>query len=112
MPNVVMLNARAVEDLVVHDGRITGVVANSTLVARQHGAFQPYVNPNVITASVTVSATGHGGPMGALCAKRLVSAGPRELPEDIRQLDMSGIESVMVQSTREVAPGLIMAGQK
>lgn len=94
MPNVVMFNATAVEDLAVHGDHITGVVTNWTS----------------ITASVTVSATGHDGPMGAFCAKRLVSAGLRERLEGMRGLDTNEAESMIVRGTCEVVPGLIMAG--
>jgi len=96
MPNVVMFNATAVEDLAVHGDRITGVVTDRT----------------VITAPVTVSATGHDGPMGAFCAKRLVNAGLRERLESMRGLDMNEAESMIVRGTCEVVPGLIMAGME
>ncbi len=109
MPNVVMFNATAVENLAVHGDRITGVVTNWTPVA-QHRDPQSCMGPKVFTAPVTVSATGHDGPMGAFCAKRLVSAGLRERPEGMRGLDMKEGESMIVRGTREVAPGLIMAG--
>lgn len=94
MPNVVMFNATAVEDLAVHGDRITGVVTNRT----------------AITAPVTVSATGLDGPMGAFCAKRLVKAGLREPVEGMRGLGMSEAKSMIGNDTREVVPGLIMAG--
>lgn len=96
MPNVVMFNGTAVEDLALHGDRITGVVTNWT----------------AITAPVTVSATGHDGPMGAFCTKRLVSAGLRERLEGMHGLDMSEAESMIVRGTCEVAPGLIMAGME
>lgn len=97
MPNVVMMNATAVEDLIIRPDfegrqRVAGVVTNWTLVALNHDT-QSCMDPNVITAPyvyhislrrtvtdtclgrVIISATGHDGPMGAFCAKRLVSAG-------------------------------------
>ncbi|KAH9179109.1 Thi4-domain-containing protein [Lactarius sanguifluus] len=100
MPNVVMFNATTVQDLVVHGDRITGV---------NHDP-QSCMGPNVITAPVTVSATGHDGQIGAFCAKRLVSAGLREQPEGMRRLDMNKAESMIIRGTCEVAPGLIIAG--
>lgn len=62
MPNVVMMNATAVEDLIVrqdHAGqqRVAGVVTNWTLVALNHDT-QSCMDPNVITAPIIVSATG------------------------------------------------------
>jgi cysteine-dependent adenosine diphosphate thiazole synthase len=109
MPNVVMFNATAVEDLVVHGRRVAGVVTNWTLVAQNHDS-QSCMDPNTITAPVIVSATGHDGPMGAFCAKRLVSAGLHERLGGMRGLDMKEAEENIVLGTREVVPGLIMAG--
>ena len=117
MPNVVLLNATAVEDLIVHsrgdgDGaqaRVAGVVVNWTLVALNH-ATQSCMDPSTLTAPVVVSATGHDGPMGAFCAKRLVSAGLRPALGSMRALDMRRAEPAIVNGTREVVPGLVMAG--
>jgi thiamine thiazole synthase len=54
MPNVIMMNATAVEDLIIrpdHTGnqRVAGVVTNWTLVALNHDT-QSCMDPNVITA--------------------------------------------------------------
>lgn len=62
MPNVVMMNATAVEDLIVREDfqgkqRVAGVVTNWTLVALNHDT-QSCMDPNVITAPVVVTATG------------------------------------------------------
>jgi thiamine thiazole synthase len=62
MPNVVLFNATAVEDLIIH--------ADFERLQRVTGAV-----PNTITAPIVISATGHDGPMGAFSAKHLVSAG-------------------------------------
>ncbi|KAI0247132.1 Thi4 family-domain-containing protein [Lactifluus subvellereus] len=111
MPNVIMFNATAVEDLVVHGRRVAGVVTNWTLVAQNHDS-QSCMDPNTITAPVIVSATGHDGPMGAFCAKRLVSAGLHERLGGMRGLDMKEAEENIVMGTREVVPGLVMAGME
>lgn len=70
MPNVVLMNATAVEDLIIRKDfeghqRIAGVVTNWTLVALNHDT-QSCMDPNVITAPVVISATGHDGPMVSL----------------------------------------------
>ena len=121
LPNVVLLNATAVEDLVVAPDplapssgpapaqRVAGVVTNWTLVALNHDT-QSCMDPNVITAPVIVSATGHDGPMGAFSAKRLVSMGLLKELGNMRGLDMNRAEPAIVNGTREVAPGLIMTG--
>lgn len=115
MPNIVMMNATAVEDLIIHEDfrgqqRVSGVVTNWTLVALNHDT-QSCMDPNTITAPVTVSATGHDGPMGAFSAKRLVSSGLSKGLGNMRGLDMNRAEPVIVNGTREVAPGLIFAGE-
>jgi len=115
-PNVVLMNATAVEDLIIcEDGqgkqRISGVVTNWTLVSLNHDT-QSCMDPNTITAPVVISATSHDGPMGAFSAKRLVSAGLLKELGNMRGLDMNRAEPHIVNSTREVAPGLIMAGME
>ncbi|KAF8073706.1 thiazole biosynthetic enzyme [Lyophyllum atratum] len=115
-PNVVMMNATAVEDLIIHEDfrgeqRVAGVVTNWTLVALNHDT-QSCMDPNTITAPVIISATGHDGPMGAFSAKRLVSAGLKKELGNMRGLDMSRAEPAIVNNTREVVPGLIFSGME
>ncbi|KAH9936387.1 Thi4 family-domain-containing protein [Fomitopsis serialis] len=115
-PNVVLMNATAVEDLIVRADaagrqRVAGVVTNWTLVALNHDT-QSCMDPNVITAPVVVSATGHDGPMGAFSAKRLVSMGLLKELGNMRGLDMNRAEPAIVNGTREVAPGLVMTGME
>ncbi|KAF9441534.1 thiazole biosynthetic enzyme [Macrolepiota fuliginosa MF-IS2] len=117
LPNVVLMNATAVEDLIIHPDpksqsqRVSGVVTNWTLVALNHDT-QSCMDPNTITAPVIISATGHDGPMGAFSAKRLVSAGLLKELGNMRGLDMNRAEPAIVNGTREVAPGLIMTGME
>ncbi|PPR04085.1 hypothetical protein CVT24_010658 [Panaeolus cyanescens] len=115
-PNVVMMNATAVEDLIVVNDfegkqRVAGVVTNWTLVALNHDT-QSCMDPNTITAPVIISATGHDGPMGAFSAKRLVSAGLLKELGNMRGLDMNRAEPAIVNGTREVTPGLILTGME
>ncbi|KAF8147301.1 Thi4 family-domain-containing protein [Mycena galopus ATCC 62051] len=116
LPNVVLMNATAVEDLVTTTdfegkARVAGVVTNWTLVALNHST-QSCMDPLTITAPVVVTATGHDGPMGAFSAKRLVSMGLSEGLGNMRGLDMSASEPAIVNGTREVVPGLVMAGME
>ncbi|KAI0822234.1 Thi4-domain-containing protein [Trametes gibbosa] len=123
LPNVVLMNATAVEDLIVRTDahaegaggaarqRVAGVVTNWTLVALNHDT-QSCMDPNVITAPVVVSATGHDGPMGAFSAKRLVSMGLLGALGNMRGLDMNRAEPAIVNGTREVVPGLVMTGME
>ncbi|EGN98203.1 hypothetical protein SERLA73DRAFT_183120 [Serpula lacrymans var. lacrymans S7.3] len=116
LPNVVMMNATAVEDLIIRTDfqgqqRVSGVVTNWTLVALNHDT-QSCMDPNTITAPVVVTATGHDGPMGAFSAKRLVSAGLLKELGNMRGLDMNRAEPAIVNKTREVVPGLVMTGME
>lgn len=120
-PNVKLFNATAVEDLITRrdettgELRIAGVVTNWTLVALNHDT-QSCMDPNTINCNVVLSTTGHDGPFGAFSAKRLETLRPRG--DDafalggMRGLDMNKAEDAIVKGTREVAPGLVIAGME
>lgn len=120
-PNVKLFNATAVEDLITRrdetskELRIAGVVTNWTLVALNHDT-QSCMDPNTINCNVVLSTTGHDGPFGAFCAKRLETLRPsgQDLFElgGMRGLDMNKAEDAIVKGTREVAPGLVIAGME
>lgn len=115
-PNVKLFNATAVEDLITRKDdsgniRVSGVVTNWTLVALNHDT-QLCMDPNTINASVLLSTTGHDGPFGAFCAKRLVSLQQDRTLGGMRGLDMNLAEDAIVKGTREVAPGLVVAGME
>ncbi|GAP87870.2 putative thiazole biosynthetic enzyme [Rosellinia necatrix] len=139
-PNVKLFNATAVEDLITRRDddnnntnnnnnnnenengngggggggaglRIAGVVTNWTLVAMHHDD-QSCMDPSTINASVVVSATGHDGPFGAFSAKRLVGVGALPALGGMRGLDMGAAEDAVVARTREVVPGLVVAGME
>eukprot|EP00955_Chlamydomonas_euryale_P071800 361200-Chlamydomonas_euryale.AAC.12 len=118
MPNVKLFNATAAEDLIVRPDasvaggkRVAGVVTNWTLVSLHHGT-QSCMDPNVVESSVIVSCCGHDGPMGAHSVKRLASMGM--LPEipGMSALDMNQAEDAIVANTREIVPGLVLAGME
>merc|ERR1712098_694288 len=115
MPNVKLFNATCVEDLVTRDGptgvRVVGVVTNWTLVTQHHDEHS-CMDPNTINAPLVISTTGHDGPFGAFCAKRLVSMNAIEKLGGMRALDMNSAEDAIVKGTREVSPGLIMGGME
>ncbi|CAI7666402.1 unnamed protein product [Penicillium discolor] len=114
-PNVKLFNATCVEDLITRpdgdDVRLAGVVVNWTLVTLHHDDHS-CMDPNTINAPVIVSTTGHDGPFGAFCAKRLVSMNAIEKLGGMRGLDMNAAEDAIVKNTREVAKGLIIGGME
>lgn len=69
------------------------------------------MDPNTINAPLVISTTGHDGPFGAFCAKRLASMGAIQLG-GMRPLDMNTAEDAIVRGTREVVPGLIFGGME
>eukprot|EP00195_Chlamydomonas_chlamydogama_P007959 CAMPEP_0202896116 /NCGR_PEP_ID=MMETSP1392-20130828/5170_1 /ASSEMBLY_ACC=CAM_ASM_000868 /TAXON_ID=225041 /ORGANISM="Chlamydomonas chlamydogama, Strain SAG 11-48b" /LENGTH=356 /DNA_ID=CAMNT_0049581355 /DNA_START=227 /DNA_END=1297 /DNA_ORIENTATION=- len=120
-PNVKLFNATAVEDLIVREDKsgevvgggkyIGGVVTNWTLVTLHHDT-QSCMDPNVIEAKVVVSSCGHDGPMGAHSVKRLASLGMVPQVPGMGALDMNTAEDKIVNNTREVVPGLVLAGME
>ncbi|KAI9046134.1 thiamine thiazole synthase [Aspergillus affinis] len=118
-PNVKLFNATSVEDLVTRPStngnpkeiRIAGVVTNWTLVTLHHDDHS-CMDPNTINAPIIISTTGHDGPFGAFCAKRLVSMSTVDKLGGMRGLDMNSAEDAIVKNTREVAKGLIIGGME
>jgi len=118
-PNIKLFNATCVEDLITRpapDGdpmavRIAGVVTNWTLVTLHHDDHS-CMDPNTINAPLVISTTGHDGPFGAFCAKRLVSMSAIDKLAGMRGLDMNSAEEAIVKNTREVTKGLIIGGME
>jgi len=117
-PNVKLFNATAVEDLIVKPDetvpggkRVAGAVTNWTLVALNHST-QSCMDPNVIESKVMISSTGHDGPMGASGVKRLARLGMIDSVKGMGALNMNEAEGSIVQNTKMVAPGIIMAGME
>ncbi|ELR08851.1 thiamine metabolism- protein [Pseudogymnoascus destructans] len=119
-PNIKLFNATCVEDLITRNAgdavdpsavQIAGVVTNWTLVTMHHDD-QSCMDPNTINAPIIISTTGHDGPFGAFCVKRLVSMGQLEKLNGMRGLDMNTAEDAIVKGTREIVPGLIVGGME
>ncbi|KAL1954226.1 hypothetical protein VTO42DRAFT_1506 [Malbranchea cinnamomea] len=119
-PNIKLFNATCVEDLITRPTtdpnnpsglQIAGVVVNWTLVTQHHDDHS-CMDPNTINAPLVISTTGHDGPFGAFCAKRLVSLSAIEKLGGMRGLDMNSAEEAIVKNTREVNKGLIIGGME
>lgn len=110
-PNVKLFNAVAVEDLIVRQGRVAGVVTNWALVSMNHDT-QSCMDPNVMEARVVVSSCGHDGPFGATGVKRLKGIGMIDSVPGMKALDMNAAEDAIVRLTREVVPGMIVTGME
>lgn len=101
----IFLNLMTVEDLRVRDGRVTGVVANRTLL----GENLP-IDPIVFSARAVIDATGHEA-MLANCLQRkgLLKNAPERLPGE-GPMDASAGERFVIDHVTELYPGLWTAG--
>lgn len=104
---VVLLNLTTVEDLCVHEGRVTGVVVNRTMIS---GALP--VDPIVLAASAVVDGTGHEAVAIEALRKRhlLNNVSPTGNGFGEGPMDASAGEDFVVEHVQEVFPGLWMTG--
>jgi thiamine thiazole synthase len=102
----VLLNLVTLEDLCVHDGKVTGVVVNRTMIS---GALP--VDPIVLQAEAVIDASGHEAVAverlraRGILAPRLTSAGYGEGP-----MDATAGEAFVVERVAEAFPGLWVTG--
>jgi thiamine thiazole synthase len=108
---VKLYNATAVEDFIIREGTVGGVVTNWSLVTKAHGT-QSCMDPQVIEAKVTISSCGHDGPFGATGVRRLAELGLIDTIPGMRALDMNASENAIVEHTREIIPGMIITGME
>jgi thiamine thiazole synthase len=100
------LNLVTLEDLCVHDGKVTGVVVNRTTIS---GALP--VDPIVFQAAAVIDASGHEAVAVErlrarnLLAPRSASAGTGEGP-----MDATAGETFVVERVAEAFPGLWVTG--
>eukprot|EP00479_Gromia_sphaerica_P011825 TRINITY_DN59_c0_g2_i1.p1 TRINITY_DN59_c0_g2~~TRINITY_DN59_c0_g2_i1.p1 ORF type:complete len:365 (+),score=120.71 TRINITY_DN59_c0_g2_i1:94-1095(+) len=109
--NVKLFNATAVEDFIVKEGAVCGVVTNWAVVSRAHGT-QSCMDPQVMQAKVVVSSCGHDGPFGATGVKRVAEVGLIDKVPGMKALDMNRSEDAVIRSTREIVPGMIVTGME
>ncbi len=102
----VLLNLMTVEDVCVHEGRVSGVVANRTMI---HESLP--VDPVTFIGKAVVDATGHEAAVVKSLQRRGLLKGSRgaavmgEGP-----LDAQAGEEFVVERVTEVYPGLWVAG--
>jgi len=108
---VKLYNATAVEDLIIRDGVVGGVVTNWSLVTKAHGT-QSCMDPQVIESKIVVSSCGHDGPFGATGVRRIAELGLIDPIPGMKALDMNASEDAIVHHTREIIPGMIVTGME
>ena len=85
---------------------------NTNTTVTLHHDTQSCMDPNVLEAKVVVSTCGHDGPMGAHSVKRLAKLGMVPEIPGMAALDMNAAEDRIVAATREVVPGMVLAGME
>lgn len=99
-----LLNLATLEDVCVHDGKVTGVVVNRTMIS---GALP--VDPIVLRAEVVIDASGHEAvAVERLRARNLIAARPASVGE--RPMDAAAGEAFVVKRVAEAFPGLWVTG--
>lgn len=114
-PNVKLFNGVVVEDLIVKEHRVAGVVTNWALVSMNqdtHSQTQSHMDANVMEAKIVVSSCGHEGLFSAngKGVKRLEDIGMIKTVPGMEALDTDISEDAIVGLTREVVPGMIVTG--
>ena len=99
----VLLNMTTVEDICLHDQRVSGVVVNRT------GVSAPLpIDPLTMRASVVVDATGHDAAVVQLAGRRgLID---ERLLQGEGPMNATQGEQFVVENTAEVCPGLWVCG--
>jgi thiazole biosynthesis enzyme len=101
---VVVLNLMFAEDLCVHRGRVTGVVANRSTL----GETLP-IDPIVLEGRAVVDATGHDAALVQMLSRRSLLERPAGVLGE-GPMDAAAGESFVVDRVGEVYPGLWMCG--
>lgn len=103
-----LFNAVTVEDVVVREGRVTGIVANWSPVLDQH----LHVDPLAVRARVVLDATGHDAGLTAKVAGKARIELETETGGILGERPMwaEEAERATVDNTRRVFPGLYVAG--
>ncbi len=101
----VLLNLMAAEDICVRSGRVTGVVANRSLLAESLP-----IDPIVFSAGAAIDATGHEAVLVDCLQRRgLLKDGLDRLPGE-GPMDAPAGEQFVVDQVRQLFPGLWVTG--
>lgn len=104
---VKLLNSTVVDDLILKDNYVDGVVIQ-WFPAKQMPEFMTCMDPIAIKSKVVIDATGHD----SVLVKRLNEQKPDEVPKPkgCGSLWVKEAEKQTVEFTHEIYPGLIVAG--
>jgi len=99
-----IFNLIEVEDIVLIDETIEGVVVNNAAVR----TLNLHVDPFCICAKFTIDATGHPAELAGMLMKRKPGLFTNKLQEYFMNVELS--EKEVVEKTGEIFPGLFVAG--
>ena len=99
-----IFNLLEVEDIVLKDETVKGVVVNSASAR----TLKLHVDPYCICARYVIDATGHPAELVGMLKARKPELFPKELQEYFMNVESS--EAGVVEKTSEVFPGLYVAG--
>lgn len=102
---VKLLNSTNVDDLVLKEGRVEGVVIQ-WFPAKHMPSFMTCMDPISIKSKVVIDATGHD----SVLVRRLSELGLVPEPKGCGSLWVDEAERQTVELTHEIYPGLIVAG--
>jgi len=101
---VEIFNLIEVEDIVLIDESIKGVVVNNAAAM----TLGLHVDPFCIGAKYTIDVSGHPAELAGMLKKRKPALFPKQLQEYFMNVDVS--EAGVVEKTGEIFPGLFAAG--
>jgi thiamine thiazole synthase len=103
-----IFNCHSVEDVVVHDGRMAGLVINWAPVTRE----KMHVDPLVVMARVTLDGTGHDCEVARTLVRKNGIRLNTASGDVMGEMSMSAEEgeTTTVENTKEIYPGLFVSG--
>lgn len=113
--NVSIFNNVIVEDLVMYENKVSGVVINWAPTIKE----KLHVDPLTIISKIVVDATGHNANLVKLLLKRLVSDKENKLINNFDKnmiheyesfMDAEKGEKAVIENTKEIYPGLYVIG--
>ena len=103
---VTILNLMTVEDVCVHEGRVTGVVVNRTMISGNL-----HVDPIVFSGKAVLDGTGHDAfVVEAVRRRGLLEGTPAVGHHGEGPMDATSAEAFVVEKVAEVYPGLWVSG--
>lgn len=99
-----ILNLVDVEDIIVKDNKVQGVVVNSTPILFN----KMHVDPYCVSAKIVVDSTGHPAELVAMLTDRKTDLLEGKIREGFMNVDEA--EKGVVEKTGEIYPGLYLTG--